>query len=119
MKKIFALILVLVLALVVFSSCAKKEEVKQETLKFPVYNRSGETITKLTIATGKGTSAISVGNIENGANIEINQITVDSDDTLKITVALKMVEVTFPLEKTAKAITVVPGPNLEYVAPEK
>ena len=119
MKKIFALILVLVLALVVFSSCAKKEEAKQETLKFPVYNRSGETITKLTIATGKGTSAISVGNIDDGAECEISQITVDSDDTLKITVALKMVEVTFPLEKTAKAITVVPGPNLEYVAPEK
>ena len=51
MKKIIALVLVLVLALVVFSSCAKKEEAKEETAKMSItiINKTGETVKDLTM----------------------------------------------------------------------
>ena len=50
MKKIIALVLVLVLALVVFSSCAKKEA-KEETAKmsFTIINKTGEAVTEVKI----------------------------------------------------------------------
>ena len=43
MKKLIALVLVLVTALVIFSSCAKKEEPKEETAKMSItiINKTG------------------------------------------------------------------------------
>ena len=53
MKKIFALILVLVLALAVFSSCGKKEEVKTADCKYTIYNRTGSKVTNITFTDTK------------------------------------------------------------------
>ena len=51
MKKTIALILVLVLALVVFSSCAKKEEAPEKgTVKYTVVNNTGKNVTEITLS---------------------------------------------------------------------
>ena len=59
MKKIIALVLVLVLALVVFSSCAKKEE-KQEkdTVSYTIVNSTGKKVTEITLSDTKGDSKV-------------------------------------------------------------
>ena len=51
MKKTIALILVLVLALVVFSSCAKKEEAPEKgTVKYTIVNNTGKKVTETTLS---------------------------------------------------------------------
>ena len=81
MKKIFALILVLVLALAVFSSCAKKEEEKkQAAVKYTIYNRTGEEITNFTIEDRDGTAKTTVARILDGTDTEIS-LTVVVDNT--------------------------------------
>ena len=77
MKKIIALVLVLVMALVVFSSCAKKEEAKEETAKmnFTIINKTGETVKDVTLKEQKGSQQWS--NVELANDQEVT-ITVDT-----------------------------------------
>ena len=51
MKKIIALVLVLVLALVVFSSCSKKEETLEKgTVSYTIVNSTGKNVTEMTLS---------------------------------------------------------------------
>ena len=74
MKKIIALVLVLVLALVVFSSCAK--ETKEETAKMSitVINKTGETAKDITL---KEQKAAKPQSWSNGELANEQQITID------------------------------------------
>lgn len=75
MKKIIALVLVLVLALVVFSSCAKKEA-KEETAKmsFTIINKTGETARDITL---KEQKAAKPQSWSNGELANEQQITIE------------------------------------------
>ena len=75
MKKIIALVLVLVLALVVFSSCAKKEA-KEETAKmsFTIINKTGETAREITL---KEQKAAKPQSWSNGELANEQQITIE------------------------------------------
>ena len=79
MKKIIALVLVLVLALVVFSSCAKKES-KEETAKFTytIINKTGATVKDLTLKEkiGSQKQVWSDATLENDQEITITIETV-------------------------------------------
>ena len=79
MKKIIALVLVLVLALVVFSSCAKKEE-KEETAKFTytIIKKTGATVKDLTLKEkiGSQKQVWSDGSLDNDQEITITIETV-------------------------------------------
>ncbi|MBR3333661.1 MAG: hypothetical protein IKG23_05175 [Clostridia bacterium] len=51
MKKVIALLLVLVMALVVFSSCAKKEEAQEKgNVSYTVVNSTGKKVTEITLS---------------------------------------------------------------------
>ena len=55
MKKIIALVLVLVLALVVFSSCSKKEETpEKDTVSYTIVNSTGKKVTEGTLSDTRG-----------------------------------------------------------------
>ena len=55
MKKIIALVLVLVLALVVFSSCSKKEETpEKDTVSYTIVNSTGKKVTEVTLSDTRG-----------------------------------------------------------------
>ena len=79
MKKIIALVLVLVLALVVFSSCAKKEA-KEETAKMSItiINKTGETARDITLKEQKAAKPQSWSNgelaTEQQITIEVNTV---------------------------------------------
>ena len=79
MKKIIALVLVLVLALVVFSSCAK-QEAKEETAKmsFTIINKTGETARDITLKEQKAAKPQSWSNgelaTEQQITIEVNTV---------------------------------------------
>ena len=79
MKKIIALALVLVLALFVFSSCAKKEA-KEETAKFTftIVNKTGETVKDLTLKerTGSQKQVWTDGTLANDQEITMTVETV-------------------------------------------
>jgi uncharacterized lipoprotein YehR (DUF1307 family) len=79
MKKIIALVLVLVMALVVFSSCAKKEEAKEETAKMSItiINKTGETAKDITLKEQKASKPQSWGQGELANDQEIT-ITVNT-----------------------------------------
>ena len=79
MKKIIALVLVLVMALVVFSSCAKKEEAKEETAKMSItiINKTGETAKDITLKEQKASKPQSWGQGEL-ANDQESTITVNT-----------------------------------------
>ena len=74
MKKIIALILVLVLALVVFSSCVKKEA-KEETAKMSItiVNKTGENVTNLSLKEriGSKKQALDNGKLADGQEITV------------------------------------------------
>ena len=84
MKKIIALVLVLVMALVVFSSCAKKEEVKEETAKMSItiINKTGETAKDITLKEQKASKPQSwgQGELANDQEITITVNTVVEND---------------------------------------
>ena len=77
-EKIIALVLVLVMALVVFSSCAKKEEAKEETAKMSItiINKTGETAKDITLKEQKASKPQSWGQSELANDQEIT-ITVN------------------------------------------
>lgn len=79
MKRIIALVLVLVMALVVFSSCAKKEEAKEETAKMSItiINKTGETAKDITLKEQKASKPQSWGQGELANDQEIT-ITVNT-----------------------------------------
>ncbi len=59
MKKIIALVLVLVLALVVFSSCSKKEETpEKDTVSYTIVNSTGKKVTEVTLSDTRGDSKV-------------------------------------------------------------
>lgn len=92
MKKIFALILVLVLALAVFSSCGKKEEVKTADCKYTIYNRTGSKVTNITFTdTKKEKSAFEIKtSLEDGAKTEFTfNCIVDDTGTPNLRVEFK------------------------------
>jgi len=80
MKKIIALVLVLVVALVVFSSCAKKEEAKEETAKiaYTIINKTGENVKDITLKEKIGSKNQEWGDklLENDGEITITVDTV-------------------------------------------
>ena len=78
-EKIIALVLVLVMALVVFSSCAKKEEAKEETAKMSItiINKTGETAKDITLKEQKASKPQSWGQGELANDQEIT-ITVNT-----------------------------------------
>jgi len=84
MKKIIALVLVLVMALVVFSSCAKKEEAKEETAKMSItiINKTGETAKDITLKEQKASKPQSwgQGELANDQEITITVNTVVEND---------------------------------------
>jgi len=80
MKKIIALILVLVLALVVFSSCVKKEASKEETaqISITIVNKTGETVKDLSLKEriGSKKQALDNGTLADGQEITFTGETV-------------------------------------------
>ena len=58
MKKIIALLLVLVMALVVFSSCAKKEELKTVKVSYTIVNNTGKNVTETTLSDQKSSNKL-------------------------------------------------------------
>ena len=84
MKKIIALVLVLVMALVVFSSCAKKEDAKEETAKMSItiINKTGETAKDITLKEQKASKPQSwgQGELANDQEITITVNTVVEND---------------------------------------
>ena len=119
MKKIFALILVLVLALAVFSSCAKKEEAKPTAVEYKVYNRSGAKIDKVTIGNSKNTSSIGTENIEDGTDFGVTYTNPNDGSTIQIRVKAGDVEITTGVPDAVKDITIEAGPNVSFSAPAK
>ncbi len=119
MKKIFALILVLVLALAVFSSCGKKEEAKPTSVEYKIYNRSGIKIDKLTIGNSKDSSAISTENITDGTDFGMTYTNPNDGSTIQIRVKAGDVEITTGVPDAAKDITIEAGPNVSFSAPAK
>ena len=79
-KKIIALAVALVLALVVFTSCAKKEEVKEETatMSITIVNKTGETVTDLSLKEriGSHKQAVDEGKLVDGQEITFIMETV-------------------------------------------
>ncbi len=80
MKKMTALVLVLVMALAVFSSCARKEEAKEETLKMSItiINKTGGTAKSISIKEriGSQKQEWSEGELANDQEITITFDTV-------------------------------------------
>ena len=59
MKKIIALVLVLVMALVVFSSCSKKEETLEKgTVSYTIVNNTGKNVTETTLSDQKSSNKL-------------------------------------------------------------
>ena len=58
MKKIIALLLVLVMALVVFSSCAKKEETQTVKVSYTIVNNTGKNVTETTLSDQKSSNKL-------------------------------------------------------------
>ena len=108
MKKIFALILVLVLALAVFSSCGKKEEAKPTSVEYKIYNRSGIKIDKLTI-----------GNSKDSTDFGMTYTNPNDGSTIQIRVKAGDVEITTGVPDAVKDITIEAGPNVSFSAPAK
>lgn len=79
MKKLIAIVLVLVTALVLFSSCAKKEEAKEETAKMSItiINKTGETAKDITLKEQKAAKPQSWGQGELANEQEIT-ITINT-----------------------------------------
>ena len=119
MKKVFALILVLILALAVFSSCSKKEEAKSTLQNFKVYNRCGEKIVNLKIGNDKGTSSVAVANIDDGADIEMGCYNPDDGSKLQITVKAGLLEITTGIDDNVTDITIEPNLNVTFSKPGK
>ena len=95
MKKVISLILVLVLALVVFSSCVRKEAAKEETAKmsFTIVNKTGENVTDLSLKEriGSKKQALDNGKLADGQEITVTgEIAVDNGaPSLDFTYALE------------------------------
>ncbi len=83
-EKIIALVFVLVMVLVVFSSCAKKEEAKEETAKMSItiINKTGETAKDITLKEQKASKPQSwgQGELANDQEITITVNTVVEND---------------------------------------
>ena len=79
MKKLIALVLVLVTALAIFSSCAKKEEPKEETAKMSItiINKTGETAKDISLKEQKAARPQTWGQGELANEQEVT-ITVDT-----------------------------------------
>ena len=85
MKKMIALILVLVLALVVFSSCVRKEAAKEEIAQISItlVNKTGETVKDLSLKEriGSKKQALENGELADGQEITLTGETVVENGT--------------------------------------
>ena len=117
MKKILILALVLALSLAVFASCAK-EEAKPKDLTYSVYNRSGGTLSVLTVGNAAGTSSTTLRNVADGTDHKV-VVTVKGDEQVTVTVTSDNITATFPVPSNVSAITLLAGPNVDFTPPEK
>lgn len=126
MKKVFALILVLVLALAAFSSCAKKEEPKEAarkeaTLKYTVYNRTGEVVSTFSIKDLDGTSETTARDMEKDLATEVSVLAlVDETGTPNLQVAFTTAGTNgalVGLNTKTDSITLLPG-GISFEAPK-
>ena len=115
MKKILILALVLALAAVVFTSCAK-EAPKQQS--YTVYNRSGEAITELRVSNKSGSSATTCRNVGDGAYIKA-EVMLTSGEDVSVTVTLAGITATFPVPQDNHTVTITAGPNITYAPPQE
>ncbi len=117
LKKILILARVLALSLAVFASCAKEEKPTDRTIS--VYNRSGGTLSVVTVAAAGGTSSTTYRNVADNTDQQV-VVTVKGDEQVSITVTSgDNVTGTFPVPSDVSAVTVLAGPNVSYSAPEK
>ena len=94
MKKIIALLLVLVLGLVVFSSCAKEEAPKEEEAKLKVtfVNKLGQTAKKIVMKETAGKkNEWAAGDLADGTEVtmEITTTTLDGAPSIQVTYELE------------------------------
>lgn len=114
-EKILILALVLALAAVVFTSCAK-EAPKQQS--YTVYNRSGEAITELRVSNKSGSSATTCRNVGDGAYIKA-EVMLTSGEDVSVTVTLAGITATFPVPQDNHTVTITAGPNITYAPPQE
>ena len=112
MKKTIALILLLALTAVFCASCANREEPRKEEalLFYTIYNRSGEDITRLTIADQKSVSKSESSRLPDGGSIGIGITAVieNNEPLLTLTVETATGSHAAPIHVKDSPITVLP-----------
>ena len=110
MKKTISMILLLSLAVVFCASCANREEPKTEEalLFYTIYNRSGEDITRLTIADQKSVSKSESSRLPDGGSIGITAVIENSEPMLTLTVETATGSHAAPIHVKDSPITVLP-----------
>ena len=93
MKKVMALVLVLMLAVAICVSCAKKEEAAAPVMvSYTVYNRSGVDIQKLTATDNVGKGQVAVESIANGDSGVIGLQVTPKDGVPNVTLSFEMAD---------------------------
>ncbi len=66
MKKSVYLVIALLMTILACSSCAKQKAAEETLIIYTIYNRTGESITRLALSDAKGSSATEVKHFPNG-----------------------------------------------------
>ena len=94
MKKALAMILALALAVILCVSCSRKnEEAKTETTEglvtYTIYNRTGETVDKLTFKDNLGKSVMTGSSIPDGSEYEFSMTVVLQNGAPSLTMSFE------------------------------
>ena len=128
MKKVLALILVLVLAVILCVSCSQKKEEKAETTEelvtFTFYNRTGETVDKLTIVDNISKREMTTSGLPDGAEHETGLTVVLENGAPSLTLSFetKTSQYGAPLMQKGGPVTLLPvtgeGDRVVFSKPE-
>ena len=129
MKKTLALILVLALAVILCVSCGPKpEEQKTEktegVVNYTIYNRTGETVTKLTIIDRNTENETTVGSIPDGDKYSLSMTVVleNGSPNLQFSFETKGSMYGGSIDKKDVPITLLPasteGDRVSYTEPK-
>ena len=128
MKKTFALILVLILAVILCASCGQKKEEKNETTEglvtYTIYNRTGETVEKLTLKDNNSKNELTVTGISDGSKNEASLTAVleNGAPSLQLSFETKTAQYAMPVMQKDVPLTLLPiageGEHVVFTEPK-